>query len=283
MQISECKICKNTFNKRSDSKGTYCSNPCRLEGSRLDRIERNKLQKIQNESRYNENPTFCQQCHLVLTYINRINKFCSHSCAASHYNARRGPMSLDQREKLRKIVTKYHKNNPKERKLPKMHELVCMVCSSVFQSKNPRKTCSSECLKANSSRIGRNNSSRRQSRSKDEIELYRLCDDHYENVSHNTIIADGWDADIVLNENHVAILWNGPWHYKEMPLSNHSLLQVQTRDAIKRKLFESLGWTVVIFEDRYFTPAQAFEYLKCMVPPGGTAPPHPPYESGLAS
>jgi hypothetical protein len=177
MQISECKLCKNTFNKRLDSKGIYCSNPCRLEGSRLDRIERNKLQKIQNESRYNENPTFCQQCHLVLTYINRTNKFCSHSCAASHHNARRGPMRSDQREKLRKIVTEYHKNNPKERKLPKTHELVCMVCSSVFQSKNPRKTCSFECLKANSSRIGRNNSSRRQSRSRDEIELYRLCND----------------------------------------------------------------------------------------------------------
>ena len=264
MKISECKICKNTFNKRSDSKGIYCSNPCRIEGSRLDRIERNKLQKIQNESCYNENPTRCKQCYCVLTYDNRTNKFCSHTCAASYHNSRRGPMCIDQREKLRKIATEYHKNNPKERKIPKMHELTCMVCSSAFLSKHFRKTCSTKCFKENSSRIGRSNSNHRQSRSKDEIELYRLCNEYYKNVSHNTVIADGWDADIVLHDSRVAILWNGPWHYKEMPLSNHSLIQVQTRDAIKRRLFESLGWTVVVFEDRHFTPFQAFEYLKRM-------------------
>jgi hypothetical protein len=94
-------------------------------------------------------------------------------------------------------------------------------------------------------------------RSKDEIALFKLCLDYFINVGHNTVITDGWDADIILNNQKIAVLWNGPWHYKEMPGLKHSLLQVQTRDMIKIKLFEDLGWKVVIFEDRHFTPDSA--------------------------
>jgi hypothetical protein len=91
--------------------------------------------------------------------------------------------------------------------------------------------------------------------------LFELCRSHFNNVRSNYIIEDGWDADIVIYDLKIAILWNGPWHYKEMNMSNHSLSQVQTRDKIKKKLFESSGWTVVIFEDRYYTPSSAFEQL----------------------
>ena len=66
---------------------------------------------------------------------------------------------------------------------------------------------------------------------------------------------------IVIPSKHVAILWNGPWHYKEMPLSNHSLAQVQNRDRIKIHLFESMGWKVFVFEDRHFSPQSAFDHL----------------------
>ena len=68
---------------------------------------------------------------------------------------------------------------------------------------------------------------------------------------------------------------NGPWHYKEMGFSNHSPLQVQNRDKIKINLFQSLGWKVEIFEDRYYTPESAFNKL---VGNGGTAPPSNRYE-----
>jgi predicted nucleic acid-binding Zn ribbon protein len=171
-------------------------------------------------------------------------------------------MDTTQRIKLQQALTEYHTNNPKEKKLPSLHKLNCVVCSTPFEHLGKRKTCSVECFKEISSRNGRKNAANRKSRSKDEIELYELCNSYYTNVSHNTVIADGWDADIILNDHNTAILWNGPWHYQDMQLSNHSLLQVQTRDKKKIKLFESLGWSVVIFEDRYYTPAQAFELLK---------------------
>lgn len=63
-----------------------------------------------------------------------------------------------------------------------------------------------------------------------------------------------------------------------MPLSNHSLLQVQTRDRIKRRLFRSLGWKVIIFEDRYFSPETAFEVIRNVVGQAGNAPTSDSYE-----
>lgn len=61
-----------------------------------------------------------------------------------------------------------------------------------------------------------------QKRSKDEIALFNLCHAHFANITHNdNTIANGWDADILLYDHKVAILWNGPWHYREMGFSNH--------------------------------------------------------------
>ena len=96
--------------------------------------------------------------------------------------------------------------------------------------------------------------------------MFNLCKTIFSDAISNSIIADGWDADIVIPSIKTAILWNGPWHYKEMNISNHSLKQVQTRDKIKIDLFESLGWKVFIFEDRYYTPLQAF--IKLVGDPG---------------
>tara|TARA_B100000745_G_C20077637_1_gene368053 strand:- start:595 stop:957 length:363 start_codon:yes stop_codon:yes gene_type:complete len=102
-------------------------------------------------------------------------------------------------------------------------------------------------------------------RSKDEIELFDLCNSVIDNCLSNHVIVDGWDADIVLCDQKIAILWNGPWHYKEMNMSNHSLSQVRTRDRIKRKQLRSHGWKVIIFEDRYFTPSTAFAAIRKLV------------------
>lgn len=84
----------------------------------------------------------------------------------------------------------------------------------------------------------------------------------YPDALSNHIITENWDADIVITSLKIAILWNGPWHYMQMPHKNHSLLQVQTRDKIKKNLFEQEGWKVIIYEDKYFTPELAFENFK---------------------
>lgn len=103
--------------------------------------------------------------------------------------------------------------------------------------------------------------SKQMRRSKDEKQLFDFISNKWPNALHNHIITEGWDADIVIPNLQIAILWNGPWHYREMGHKNHSLLQVQTRDRIKTKKFEELGWTVKVFEDRTYTPQSAFEEL----------------------
>ena len=59
---------------------------------------------------------------------------------------------------------------------------------------------------------------------------------------------NGWDADIILVDFKLAILWNGPWHYKKVTKS-HSLAQVQTRDLIKLNEIQKCGFTPYIIED----------------------------------
>lgn len=112
-----------------------------------------------------------------------------------------------------------------------------------------------------SSKAGRISASVTVKRSKAEIELYKLCFENFNNVFHNEILIDGWDADIIIKDFNIAVLWNGPWHYKQMPHKNHSLAQVQKRDEIKISKLTLLGYKVLSFEDRFYTPKSAFEEI----------------------
>lgn len=155
----------------------------------------------------------------------------------------------------------------------KEHTLVCKKCNKEFKSLNKHQQfCSRDCQRkynvqdTDMSTLGGIASAKsRCLRSKDEIKLFELCDDFYDcEVTHNEAVVEGysWDADIIIRDLKIAILWNGPWHYREMNIGNHSLKQVQNRDKIKTKLFKENGWTVYIFEDREYTPETAIEYLK---------------------
>ena len=138
----------------------------------------------------------------------------------------------------------------------------CENCGKYFQSPGTgAKNCSRVCTHLIQSRKGRANKGLGTRRSKQEIELFKLCEQHFANVSANEKMFDGWDADILLHDHKIAVLWNGPWHYKQMNFSNHSLEQVQRRDRIKTKLFEDNGWRVKVFEDRAYTPTTAFVEL----------------------
>ena len=94
------------------------------------------------------------------------------------------------------------------------------------------------------------------------MQLFILCKNLYVKSKSNHILANGWDADIYIPELNLAILWNGPWHYKQMPHKNHSLEQVQNRDRIKINEFSRLGIQTIVFEDRDYTPASAFNYIR---------------------
>ena len=193
----------------------------------------------------------CLNCN----YETSNPKFCTKSCAATYNN------------KLRK---------PKNQTYSKVSWCVdclsiipyrilkrCSDCSTLFKSKTAKllhKT--SKTFGKNGSLGGRNSSTIVCKRSKHEINLYEYCVNYFNKVEHNIPIFNGWDADIIIHDIKTAILWNGPWHYKDMKLNNHSLIQVQTRDKIKISEIEKLGWKVLVFEDRYFTPTTAFEFIK---------------------
>ena len=57
-----------------------------------------------------------------------------------------------------------------------------------------------------------------------------------------------WDADVIVEDIKVAVLWNGNWHHKKLT-KKHSLLQVQTRDKIKIIEILKCGYTPYIIDD----------------------------------
>lgn len=103
-------------------------------------------------------------------------------------------------------------------------------------------------------------------RSKNEIEFCKLCEEYFNNVKHNESIFNGWDADIIIEDIKFAVLWNGPWHYKQITKS-HSVKQTQNRDKIKVKEIKESGWTPYIIKDmgkanKDFVKEKFDEFLK---------------------
>ena len=144
----------------------------------------------------------------------------------------------------------------------KLHYRSCQHCSRTYVYHKENNTfpsnCSVYCLKETRSLRGRQNPGLGTKRSKDEISLFEYLSEHFNNIDHSYIVSNGWDTDIALLDYKIAIFWNGPWHYREMNIGNHSLKQVQNRDTIKKNLFTKLGWEVIIYEDRFFTPETAY-------------------------
>lgn len=215
----------------------------------------NKKRKLD----YEKKPNKCIHCSSNIIWERRRAKFCNSSCAAYFNNSKR----------VKGIKRK--SQNYKGAKKRICHISFCIICTSLIR-KSYRKTCSLQCKDIRQSQIGRISARSRVKRSKDEIALYELCNSYFNKVSSNEPIANGWDADILIHDHKIAILWNGPWHYREMGFSNHSLKQVQNRDAIKTNEFRKIGWEVIVYEDRNFSPQTAFDNLKSLVGQVGNAP-----------
>ena len=213
----------------------------------------------------------CPKCNLEHT---KNGIFCSRKCSNS-----RGPRTEEFKNKVSlKLTGRTLIRNGKPVKgsfiIPRIKSS-CYICSKEIIIKSNEidlnHTCKSKkCLHTTYVEAGKSSASKRVRRSKKEIELFEICKSNFRDSLNNHIISNGWDADIVIPSLKYAIMWQGPWHYKEMNISNHSLLQVQNRDNIKRNLFTSLGWRVFEFKDCDYTPQTAFE--KIMVESRGSAP-----------
>lgn len=197
----------------------------------------------------------CQKCN---TQHSKAGKFCSRTCANSRNHTN------ESRMRIKNTINKKHQSGQITNKRMCIFS-ICEICNVVIRNSN-NKACSELCRGKLFQNAGKKSAASTVKRSKDEIELFNLCQNYFNKVTSNdTSIANGWDADILIHDHKIAILWNGPWHYQEMGFSNHSLLQVQNRDIIKTKEFETKGWKVLVFEDREFTSESAFHEIKSVV------------------
>ena len=262
MKTATCQVCNKIFTIGAGSIGKFCSRSCTA--------------KYGNSIRARKPKVFDKNCLDCNTPIFSPNKFCSNSCAAK-YNNRLRPAGHPSR-------TSPGSSRGKNVRIKKEYCKVswCRTCGTMIKH-SVRTTCSDRCLQLSWQDGGKKSASKRIRRSKDEMALFELCQSYYQSVRHNEAIVNGWDADIIIDDTKTAILWNGPWHYQEMPgLKKHSLLQVQTRDRIKVNQLSSAGWNVLIFEDRHYTPESAFQSILKQGPDSnGRSPGYEPGEFPL--
>lgn len=185
-------------------------------------------------------------------------RFCNRACSAKYNNKIR---SVPVKEIFKcvcgvEIPVRFNKPEACAKCLLKrsvrLRDLKCAKCLGAFQAickPRKRKYCD-PCLRQIRSEHGQVQGKKQNTnrRSKNEILFAELCKSKFENVLENPKMFNGWDADVVIEELKIAVLWNGKWHYQKIK-SNHSLGMVQNRDSIKMKEIEKAGYKCYIIKD----------------------------------
>lgn len=164
-----------------------------------------------------------------INYIPKKEKtHCSRKCANSHIQTKH---QNDKRSAALKKSEEYYKKN-------------CELCGKSFIRKRSRqRLCSLFCA----SKLGVS-CHKKYNRSKNEIYFSELCKLKFKNVLTNEKIFNGWDADIIIEDLKIAVLWNGKWHYEKIT-KKHSVAQVQNRDKIKISEIIKCGYQPYIIKD----------------------------------
>ena len=236
-------------------------------------INTNKIQtkrKIKN-SQKQEYKFICKNCgkeySLFLTE-NEFNKgkytkYCSKSCS------NRRILTKEIKEKISNSLKGKNNFRKKQYKVKEVKKSrICKVCGKQYKYIRAYSTkicCSPECSEylrthkkdflsqetldkfSEAGNKGCNNSFNLK-RSKAEIYFYELCKKHFNNVLSNERMFNGWDADIILPDYKIAILYNGKWHYEEIS-KQVSLIQIQNRDKIKENEIRKCGYIPYIIKD----------------------------------
>lgn len=236
MEGKTCIHCNETFYfEKPKQFGGHLTN-CKMNQSRIKRIEESKKRKIFNFL------CSCGETYEVITtdYLvenKKYKKFCSRKCANSRI------FTEETKDKIRNSL----------KKPDKIEE--CLECNKEFiKRKSTHTFCSLSCSTKFKNKtlgicyMGGKASVKSQSRrSKNEILFSQYCSEKYD-ILTNEQMFNGWDADVIIPSLKVAILWNGAWHYKEIG-KNHSLKQTQNRDSIKIKEISKFGYTPYIIKD----------------------------------
>lgn len=222
---------------------TYCNNTCH-----------NNYRYDQQDGKLTDFTVTCHKCNkeFVVTEREKLfpqkNKYyCSRSCANSRNH------SQETKNKTRITILKGIIPN----------NIFCLNCGKEFYAvpSAKRKFCSSKCsiiyltlnkppdYFSNIGKIGGRISASKQIRiSKNEIYFAELCMENFKNILLNMPIFNGWDADVILTDHKIAVLWNGIWHYKHVT-RKYPLKQIQSRDKIKIHEIENAGYIPYVIKD----------------------------------
>ena len=257
MKEVHCKYCGKLFRQKYKTQ-QYCSVECKDKNVPI--VNRKRL-----ETEYYKNPKICVQCGKVIPYEHRSNTmFCGMSCKNSYSNSHR-IISEEHKQKISKSVSERYANGDNRGCV----ERVCKVCGKHYyktkHNGSTRVCCSKECsdyllhnrkefyspetLEKMSERM-RNNVLKLGDlkRSKNEVLFCKMCEEHFTNVENNKPIFNGWDADVIIHDIKVAVLWNGVWHRKKIT-KKHSVEQVKNRDNIKINEIIKCGYTPYVIDD----------------------------------
>jgi len=170
--------------------------------------------------------------------------YCSRSCANS-----RDWDDDDKKKKSESLIGRNH---------IKRISTICKYCNKIFEHRitENRIFCSNKCsiTYSNKNNIdkaikgGRASVLNQNRRSKNEIYFSELCKEYFNNIKTNESIFNGWDADIIIEDYKIAILWNGKWHYEKIK-EKHSIKQVKNRDRIKIKEIKNCGYIPYVIKD----------------------------------
>jgi len=199
----------------------------------------------------------CENCNNEHDGSYGSGRFCQQICSRSFSTKAKRKQINEKARKWQK------KNNP-----PTIFEKSCLCCFKEFQVKKTRKNakfCSRSCAstwrynernpdfatnKAKAIENGKKSAAvqRETRRSKNEIHFASLCEKHFDKVLTNEPMFNGWDADVIIPELKIAILWNGKWHYQKI-MEGTSLKQIQNRDKIKIREIKEAGYSPYVIKD----------------------------------
>ena len=187
----------------------------------------------------------CKNCKKVFLPSRLTSIFCTRLCKDSF------PRSEESKQKT---------SNALKQTIIK----ICGFCQKEFISKKScTKFCSKDCfceykktdeykekIRKGGKKGGKISATSQQRRSKNEVCFAELCEDYFgkENVVCNVPMFNGWDADVIILNKKIAVLWNGIFHYKQI-MKSQSLRQVQARDKIKWDVIIKNGYTPYEIKD----------------------------------
>lgn len=223
----------------------YCSRKCANSRQFSDKTNQLKKEKaiLYNKSVGNIIEKKCKKCdNTIITTKYKNKEFCSIKCVNDYFKENK----IGLYEYKLKDNTKYEINE-------------CKYCNKLYEqlkSKNSifcSKSCATTYINLNTDRCSKGGKKSaeiqsRNRRSKNEIYFAELCEKEFNNILTNEPKFNGWDADIIIEDLKIAVMWNGKWHYEKIT-EKHSVKQVQNRDKIKVKEIKNKGYIPYIIKD----------------------------------